>query len=153
MKPERDYARMKLCTLTLGVCAPGARARCGAQGGGWPAPNLQRANESSGVEFVLGNRASGKRIAADARVTALYRGERHEFRGWADVAIQATLRAARGAHVPHTQSTVSAGRTDGPGGSGRGGDAREAFDHEGATLRKIIEGLLPEGWGCAGKRA
>jgi SAM-dependent methyltransferase len=37
-------------------------------------------------------------------------------------------------------------------GPGEGHDAREAFDHEGARLRELIESLLPEAWTFEGKR-
>ena len=37
-------------------------------------------------------------------------------------------------------------------GPGEGDDAQEAFDHEGARLRQIIESSLPEGWSFEGKR-
>jgi SAM-dependent methyltransferase len=36
-------------------------------------------------------------------------------------------------------------------GPGEGSDPREAFDHEGARLRKLIESSLPEGWSFEGK--
>jgi len=37
-------------------------------------------------------------------------------------------------------------------GPGESHDAREAFDHEGLRLRRLIESSLPEGWSFEGKR-
>jgi hypothetical protein len=146
MKPERDYARMKPCAHNPTRCMRRSTwRRCRR-------PIWSERASRPACDPFAGSRPQRSDCCRSARDRLASRPEtrapgvgrcRNSGHAW----------ASRGAVPCAThQSAVSAGSTESRGVPGEGGDAREAFGHEGATLRRVIEGLLQEGQGFAGKR-